>query len=90
MDLLTLIGLAAATLTTLSNWPQLRKCWITKSAGDLSLKMLLALATGQALWIAYGLLKSDWVIVLANVISVSLVLGILYFKLRPGNGDQTA
>lgn len=90
MDWLTLIGITAATLTTVCNWPQLKKCWVTKSAGDLSLKMLLTLASGQMLWAVYGLLKADWVIVLANVVSVSLVLGILYFKLRPGGSGRSA
>lgn len=82
MDIDMLIGGAAALLTTASNVPQLKKCWETKSAGDLSLKMLLALASGVALWIAYGGLKSDWVIVAANTVSLALVLGILYFRLR--------
>ncbi len=77
-----LIGGAAALLTTASNVPQLKKCWETRSAGDLSLKMLLALASGVALWIAYGGLKADWVIVAANTVSLALVLGILYFRLR--------
>ena len=44
--------------------------------------MLLALASGVALWIAYGGLKSDWVIVAANSVSLALVVGILYFRLR--------
>lgn len=82
MDFLSAIGLTAAVLTTGSNWPQLKKCWVTKSAGDLSLKMLLALALGQALWTSYGVLKADWVIILANVVSLALVVGILYIKLR--------
>ena len=58
MDIDMLIGGAAALLTTASNVPQLKKCWETRSAGDLSLKMLLALASGVALWIAYGGLKA--------------------------------
>lgn len=82
MDIDMLIGGAAALLTTASNVPQLKKCWETRSAGDLSLKMLLALASGVALWIAYGGLKADWVIVAANTVSLALVLGILYFRLR--------
>lgn len=84
MDLITLVGLAAAILTTACNWPQLRKCWVTRSAGDISLRMLLTLAAGQTLWIVYGVLKSDWVIILANVVSIFLVAGILYFKLFAG------
>ena len=44
--------------------------------------MFLVLAAGVALWVAYGFLKSDYVIVTANVVSLCALLGILYFKLR--------
>jgi MtN3 and saliva related transmembrane protein len=82
MNFTTLIGLAAAFCTTVSYYPQLKKCWDTGSAGDLSLTMFLTLAAGVALWVVYGFLKSDAVIVLANCISFALLMGILYFKLR--------
>jgi len=49
---------------------QLKKCWDTGSAGDLSLRMLLILATGVALWIGYGVLKGDIVIILANAVPI--------------------
>ena len=82
MDFTTLIGFVAAFCTTVSYYPQLRKCWQTGSAGDLSLAMFATLSTGVALWIAYGFLRGDIVIILANVVSLCLLLGILYFKLR--------
>jgi MtN3 and saliva related transmembrane protein len=82
MDFTTLVGLAAAVCTTVSYYPQLKKCWDTGSAGDLSLKMFSILAVGIVLWVAYGVLKSDYVIILANSISLCFLGGILYFKLR--------
>jgi MtN3 and saliva related transmembrane protein len=82
MDLTSLIGSAAAFCTTVSYFPQLKKCWETGHAGDLSLKMFSILATGVALWAIYGLLKSDPVIVAANTVSLLLLFGILYFKMR--------
>jgi len=82
MDFTTIVGLVAAFCTTVSYYPQLKKCWQTGSAGDLSLKMFLTLGAGVALWIVYGVLKSDVVIILANVVSLALLLGILYFKIR--------
>jgi MtN3 and saliva related transmembrane protein len=82
MDFTTTIGSAAAFCTTVSYFPQLKKCWETGEAGDLSLKMFLILATGVALWAVYGILKSDVVITAANGLSLCLLLGILYFKLR--------
>lgn len=44
--------------------------------------MLLLLMTGVALWVVYGLFKSDAVIVLANGVTLALLAIILYFKLR--------
>jgi MtN3 and saliva related transmembrane protein len=55
----TVVGLVAAACTTLSYVPQLKKCWEIGSAGDLSLRMFLILATGVALWIGYGILRGD-------------------------------
>jgi MtN3 and saliva related transmembrane protein len=82
MDFTTIVGLIAAFCTTISYYPQLKKCWETGSAGDLSLTMFLTLGAGVALWVVYGFLKSDIVIILANAISLALLFGILYFKLR--------
>jgi MtN3 and saliva related transmembrane protein len=78
----SIIGFIAALCTTASYFPQLKKCWITKSAGDLSLKTFLVLAVGVGLWTIYGILLSDAIIVLANGASLCALLEILYFKLR--------
>jgi MtN3 and saliva related transmembrane protein len=78
----TLIGLFAAFCTTASYVPQLKKCWDTGSAGDLSLKMFLILTIGIAAWVFYGFLQKDMVIVIANSVSLCLLFGILYFKVR--------
>jgi hypothetical protein len=37
------------------------------------------------LWIVYGVLKDDWVIILANSIGASLSLAVLGFKIRDLN-----
>jgi MtN3 and saliva related transmembrane protein len=62
----TLLGTTAAGLTAFSNLPQVLKCWRTGQPDDLSLKMLLSLSAGTALWIAYGLMQGDPVIIGAN------------------------
>ena len=93
MDLVTVVGGVAAFCTTVSYFPQLRKCWQTGHTGDLSLTMFSVLGVGVALWIVYGLMKSDVIIILANAVSLALLLGILYFKLRElrgGNECSTA
>jgi MtN3 and saliva related transmembrane protein len=78
----TLIGFTAAFCTTISYVPQVRKCWKTHSTGDLSLKMILLLATSISLWVVYGVLKSDMVIIAANSVSLVLLLNLLSFKLK--------
>jgi MtN3 and saliva related transmembrane protein len=78
----SLIGAAAAFCTTVSYIPQLKKVRDTGETGDLSLKMLLLLASGLALWILYGLMRSDIVIVAANAVSLTLLGCIIWFKLR--------
>ena len=82
MDLVTVVGGIAAFCTTVSYFPQLRKCWQTGHTGDLSLWMFSVLATGVALWVVYGVLKADVVIIAANAVSLGLLLGILFFKMR--------
>ena len=76
------IGGCAAVLTSLSYIPQVRKAWPRGSTSDLSLKMLVVLTTGLMLWIVYGLLKGDWVIVAANSAGAALTATVLAFKIR--------
>ena len=71
----TVIGLAAAVCTTGANLPQLKKAWTTGQTDDISMYMLLVLASGLALWVAYGVLQKDIVIILANAISLALIGG---------------
>jgi AraC-like DNA-binding protein/uncharacterized protein with PQ loop repeat len=85
----TLVGSAAAIFTTISYVPQVRKTWVTGETGDLSLKMLILLATGLALWMVYGLLKSDWVLVAANGASFGLVATVLSIKLHADARPKT-
>jgi len=82
MSLVTLIGVGAAFCTTISYIPQIRKIWATGETEDISLKMFLILTTGIALWVVYGVLQTDAVIILANSVSLAFLCAILFFKLR--------
>ena len=82
MSLVTLIGLIAAFCTTVSYIPQIRKIWATGETHDISLKMFLILSTGIALWVVYGILQGDAVIILANSVSLAFLAAILFFKIR--------
>ena len=73
-SLADVIGAMAGTLTTLAFLPQVIKTWKTKSAGDLSLAMLLAFTLGVALWLVYGM------IIWALTLGLTGIL--LHFKLK--------
>jgi MtN3 and saliva related transmembrane protein len=76
------VGGAAAFLASLSYIPQVRKAWPRGSTEDLSLGMLTALTLGLALWIIYGVLQGDWVIVSANAVGTTLAAIVLGCKIR--------
>ena len=76
------IGVLAAGLTSLSYIPQVRKAWPRGSTSDLSLRMLVALTSGLLLWVLYGAVKGDWVIVIANCVGAALSGSVLAFKIR--------
>jgi MtN3 and saliva related transmembrane protein len=81
-DLMSLIGLPAAALTSLSYVPQVRKAWPRGATKDISLRMLIALTAGLGLWVIYGMLKADFVLVAANGVGAALSGSVLTFKLR--------
>ena len=81
-SLIPWIGACAALFTSLSYLPQVQKAWPRGSTSDLSLKMLVVLTTGLVLWIGYGLLRRDWVIVAANTVGGALSASLLAFKIR--------
>lgn len=82
IDGTSLLGFVAGALTTVSFWPQLWKTWRTKSAGDVSLGMLLTFSVGVLLWLLYGVLLGAWPIIVTNMITVLLTVTILILKLR--------
>jgi MtN3 and saliva related transmembrane protein len=81
-DLTSLVGVAAAFLASLSYFPQVLKAWPRESTADLSLGMLCVLTVGLGLWIVYGVLRGDWIIISANAIGTALAAIVLIFKIR--------
>ncbi|HWV55658.1 SemiSWEET transporter [Pseudorhodoplanes sp.] len=80
----TILGLMAAVLTTVANVPQVWKAWQTGETKDLSLAMTLILASGLGLWVAYGMMRADLVIVVANATAMLLAMTLAALKLRHG------
>jgi MtN3 and saliva related transmembrane protein len=80
----TLIGLAAATCTTVAYAPQALKAWRSRSTKDVSLSMFVLMVTGIALWLVYGAMLHDLPLIVANTVTLGLAAAILACKLRFG------
>lgn len=82
MNFVTIIGLLAATLTTIAFLPQLWQIWRTKSAKDVSYVMLIIFMSGLFLWLVYGIILGALPVILANSITLFLNCIILWLKVR--------
>lgn len=82
MGWITILGFAAGTLTTLSFVPQVHKAWRSKRCDDLSLSMLLAFGAGVLLWLIYGVVLRKSPIIVANAVTLALILVLLILKVR--------
>lgn len=82
MDLLTVLGLLAGTLTTIAFLPQVIKTWKSKSAKDFSFGMLITFSLGVFLWLVYGIAKNDLPVIVANLLTFVLNLIIIFLKTR--------
>lgn len=77
-----IVGIVASVSTAVSMLPQLIKIIKEKKAEDISLPMIITLLTGLALWIAYGVMRKDWVITIANSFSLVVNLTLLALSIK--------
>jgi MtN3 and saliva related transmembrane protein len=82
MPLTTLLGFIAGTLTTLSFVPQVLHAWRSKRCDDLSWAMLLTFSAGVVLWLVYGLRLLAMPVIVANAVTLALLLIIMVMKIR--------
>ena len=77
-----IIGYVAAVCTTISLLPQTLKLFKTKDTSAISLRMYSLFTFGVAAWLVFGILQSNWPIILANGITLIFASLILYYKIR--------
>ncbi len=82
MNSLDLLGLVATCFTTSSFVPQVWRIWKTRDVSAISLPSYLIITVGLALWLAYGLLRSDLPLIVANSVMVVLTGAITVMKIR--------
>ena len=76
------IGLLAGTGTTVSFFPQMIRVVRSGSVADLSIYMFLIHSSGVALWVAYGVLVDDPIIILFNCMTAVFNMIILSYFIR--------
>ena len=85
MTIIDITGIAASVFTAISLLPQLTKIVKEKKAENVSLGMLAILFAGLGLWIWYGSLKNDWIIIASNAVSFVINTVLVFFALKYRN-----
>jgi MtN3 and saliva related transmembrane protein len=76
------IGIVAGILVMSSSMPQIIKSYKTKKMSDLTIYLMSLIASGLFLWIIYGLIRSDLVIIGTNAAGLCLNVTLLAMKFR--------
>lgn len=76
------IGILAGVCTSVSLLPQLIKIIKEKKAEDISFVMLFILLTGLAVWVWYGIIKSDYPIIITNGFSFLVNSLVIFFAIK--------
>lgn len=78
------VGMAAGICTTTAYLPQAIRTLKLRETKDISLAMYILMSVGALLWLVYGALLGSPSVILANIISLILILLILVMKFRYG------
>ena len=76
------LGYLAGLITAFTFLPQVIKTWQTKSAKDVSLAMFVIALTNQILWLAFGVLREDPVIIITNAVMLCMTALMITLKLK--------
>jgi MtN3 and saliva related transmembrane protein len=76
------IGLLAAILTTVCYMPQAWHVIRTRHTAGISLLAYVTLFGGVSLWLVYGILLHDIPLMLANGLTLPMILIVIVIKIR--------
>lgn len=76
-NLISIIGISAACITTASFVPQVYAILKSKNTSGISLTMYSTFTFGVLLWVIYGFIIEDMPVFLANLITLILTLSVL-------------
>lgn len=87
MSVAIFVGSIAALFTTFGFVPQIIKLLKTHKTDGLSAVMIIQISAGLCLWIIYGIMRMDYVIILANSVGLLLAIAtlLLYIMMKRNN-----
>ena len=85
-----IIGTVAGILVLSSFVPQLMKAYRTKKMFDVSVHLMILIASGMFLWVIYGFIRSDPVIIGTNATGFALNITLLIMKLKYDKIQQSS
>ncbi|MBL7725894.1 MAG: SemiSWEET transporter [Chitinophagaceae bacterium] len=77
-----MLGYAAGALTAFTFLPQVLKTWKEKSAKDVSLYMFIIAFVNEIMWLVYGVMINNWVIILTNAVMLIMSGIMIWLKMR--------
>lgn len=80
------IGFIAAVLTTVAFVPQVVRTW-HMGGRELSWSMLGLFGTGVSLWLAYGIVRNSWPLIIGNGLTLIQVGAMTWIKLTASQHD---
>jgi MtN3 and saliva related transmembrane protein len=83
VDALQIVGICAATASVASFFPQAWKIIKSRDVESLSSKMYALTALSFALWLTFGWLKSEWALIVPNLLCLVATLFILAMIMLP-------
>lgn len=88
VDATKIIGISASIFTGISLLPQFIKLIKEKKAENVSFGMIAILFIGLVLWVIYGVFKKDYIIIVANSISLLINILIVIFSIKYKKNDK--
>ncbi|MEN9859179.1 MAG: hypothetical protein RIT50_1301 [Bacteroidota bacterium] len=79
-----ILGYAAGAVTAFTFMPQVIKTWRDKSARDISLTMFLIAFINEIMWLVYGFMIDNFVIILTNAVMLLMSGIMIALKMKYG------
>lgn len=85
MDSASIVGYIASAVTVFTFLPQVLKTWKERSAKNVSLLMFVIAIANEILWIIYGVMINNMVIIITNAIMMCMASIMIGLKLKYKN-----